>query len=149
MRKKTISNTLYTQKDIHVLKGINHHPFIPIRNMGNSSLDELLCLCGIFKWKTGDVSSSGYWTVQFISVSLLKMSSLPSFRGTVKKKSSQVPWYVHSSVVNMFKDVSSVNTHKSVWDAHYYSHLILRKQGCKGPRNVPQIRKLQVQKGKI
>ena len=48
-----------------------------------------------------------------ISVSLLKMSSLPSFRGTVKKKSGQGPWCVHSRVVNMFIDVSSVNTHKS------------------------------------
>ena len=81
--------------------------------MGNSSPDQMLCLCDVFKGKTGDVSSSGYWTVKYFSVSLLKMSSLPSFRGTVKKKSGQGPWCVHSRVVNMFIDVSSVNTHKS------------------------------------
>ena len=87
MRIRTEFNTLHTQKRyIHILKDINHHPFIPIRNMGNSSPDQMLCLYDVFKGKTGDVSSSGYWTVQFISVSLLKMSSLPSFRGTVKKK---------------------------------------------------------------
>ena len=36
-----------------------------------------------------------------------------------------------------------------IWCGNYYFYLILRKQGCKDPRNVPQIKKLQLEKSKI